>query len=66
MQDLKSLFLDASDELAEKIGKALAEELQLKPARGYKDRYQLLGGTFTNKGLARRIARIYIETKEKE
>jgi hypothetical protein len=59
MENLKSLFLD--DEQAEKLGEIFAAELMLKRDREYSDRYQLSGGTFTNKGLARRMARIFLE-----
>ncbi len=65
MNDLKEIFADGiSDELAEKIGQALAGELMLKKDREHPDRYQLAGGTFTNKGLARRVARVFLETSK--
>lgn len=64
--ELKEIFNGINDELAEKIGKEIAKELNLKKVmeKGWDaPRYQLDGGTFTNKGLARRIARIFIETE---
>ncbi len=57
----KQVFESVSDEFAERIGAAIASELMLKPSREYPDRWDTAGGTFTNKGLARRVARIYIE-----
>lgn len=64
MEDLKRLiFGELTDELAEKIGAQIAFELQLKPSKEYPDRYDTWGGTFTNKGLARRVARIFLENK---
>ena len=63
MKDLKELFQGMNDELAENIGKVIAHTLLLKPSREYRDRWDTDGGTFTNKGLARRVARIFLETK---
>jgi hypothetical protein len=59
----KEIFEGINDDLAEKIGEAIASELMLKRSLEYPDRYELSGGTFTNKGLARRMARIFIETE---
>ena len=57
----KDIFADSHDEIAEKIGASIAKEMMLKPSREYPDRYELDGGTFTNKGVARRVARFFVE-----
>lgn len=59
----KQIFEGVNDDLAEKIGAEIANELMLKHDKEHADRWTLNGGTFTNKGLARRMARIFIETK---
>lgn len=50
------------DEQAEKIGAALAEEFLLKRSREHPDRFETMGGTFRNKGIARRAALIIEES----
>lgn len=51
-----------SDENAEKIGAALAEEFLMKRSREHSDRFETMGGTFKNKGIARRAALIIEES----
>ena len=64
MTNLKELFKDEYDFAAEKMGEQIAEELDLKPLPGYDNpMYQTSSGKFSNIGLARRVARIFLETK---
>lgn len=59
-RDALALQATNDDEAAERIGKAIAQDFGLKRSREYPDRYDTQGGTFTNKGIARR-ARRHIE-----
>lgn len=67
--NIKELFADMNDELAEQIGKQLVKDLNLKKLpreKGWdEDRYDVGGSSFAVKGVARRIARIFIETAQK-
>lgn len=65
MTNLKELFTDMNDELANKIGAVIADELMMQRSKEHPDRWETAGGTFTNIGLARRTARIFIEVSEK-
>lgn len=58
---IQEVIDNLDDEKAELIGRKLAEEFMLKRSSEHRDRWQLAGGTFRNKGVARRAARIFVE-----
>lgn len=51
-------MVEHSDEAAAGIGRQLVDVFNLKKAKGYSDRYDTLGGTKTDIGVARTVLRI--------
>jgi hypothetical protein len=63
---MRQLNLEFSTFQLERIGREIALELQLKPMKDEPDKYDLIGGTKTNIGLARTVLRIFEEEKANE